>query len=397
VTTADVAAERRPRTALPGWLTLLGVVLVAMNLRPAIAALAPVLPDVRVDLDLSRGAAGLLTALPVLCFGVLAPAVAILGRRLGSERAVLLAMLALAAGIALRSGGGIVAVFAGTLVLGAAITVGNVLVPGLVKQYFPDNAGAVTGLYTAALTGGAALAAGLAAPVRDGLGLAWEPALLVWCLPALVAALVWTPQLRRRHAPEVTPTHGGVWRSPVAWALAVFMGAQALTFYAVLAWLPTLLQERGVSSTDAGWALAVYNLVGMGTSLVLPALATRRRDQLPYALLICLAWVVGLVGLAAAPGMYLVWAVVTGLAQGAGIALALTLIVVRARTPDVARQLSGMVQGVGYLLAASGPFLAGALRDASGGWTAPLAALVTVVGVMAVAAALGAARDRVVG
>jgi CP family cyanate transporter-like MFS transporter len=270
-------------------------------------------------------------------------------------------------------------------------------VPGLVKQYFPDNAGAVTGLYTAALTGGAALAAGLAAPVRDGLGLAWEPALLLWCLPALVAALVWTPQLRRRHAPAVTPTHGGVWRSPVAWALAVFMGAQALTFYAVLAWLPTLLQERGVSSTDAGWALAVYNLVGMGTSLVLPAMATRRRDQLPYALLICLAWVVGLVGLAAAPGMYLVWAVVTGLAQGAGIALALTLIVVRARTPDVARQLSGMVQGVGYLLAASGPFLAGALRDASGGWTAPLAALVTVVGVMAVAAALGAARDRVVG
>jgi CP family cyanate transporter-like MFS transporter len=379
------------------WFTLLGVVLVALNLRPAIAALSPVLPDVRIDLGLSRGAAGLLTALPVLCFGALAPAVVVLGRRLGSERAILLGMLALVAGIALRSGGGVILVFAGTLVLGAAITVGNVLVPGLVKQYFPDNAGAVTGLYTAALTGGAALAAGLAAPVRDGLGLSWEPALLLWCLPALVAALVWTPQLRRRHAPAVIPTYGGVWCSPVAWALAVFMGAQALTFYAVLAWLPTLLQERGVSSTDAGWALAVYNLVGMGTSLVLPALATRRRDQLPYALLICLAWVVGLVGLAAAPGMHLVWAVVTGLAQGAGIALALTLIVVRARTPNVARQLSGMVQGVGYLLAASGPFLAGALRDSSGGWTAPLAALVAVVGVMAAAAALGAARDHVVG
>jgi CP family cyanate transporter-like MFS transporter len=384
-------AGARPRYA--GRLALLGVVLLALNLRAAIAGLAPLLPDVRLDLGLGSGTAGLLTTLPVLCFGLLSPLAALLGRRIGVEQALLLAMLGIVAGSLLRTVAGVAWVLAGTVVIGAGITVGNVLVPSFVKQGFPDRQGRVTAMTTAALTGGAAVAAAGTAPLANA-GLGWRGALLVVGGLAAVAAVAWLPQLRRRHVAPVVRLGGtAVLRSPVTWQLAVFMGMQSLTYYAVLAWLPTLLRDEGVSAAGAGWALALFNLLGIATAVAAPALAARRADQRGLALVTCLAWGAGLLGLLLLPSLCLLWAALTGLAQGAGIGLALALLVLRARTPESARDLSGAVQSVGYLLGSTGPVVLGVLHDASAGWTVPLVALCVAIAVMAVAA-LGAGRDR---
>ena len=390
----EQAARRVPSAAL----TLAGVLLVAVNLRAAIAALGPLLSDVRADLHIGRGTAGLLTTVPVICFGVLSPVAVLLGRRLGSERALLVAVLGIAAGSAVRLLPSLGWMFVGTAVIGAGITVGNVLVPTVVKRDFGHRSGAVTGLYTAAMTAGAATAAAVSAPIADHAAGGWRGALLVWAAPALLAAAVWSPQVRRRHVPP--PSSGGargpVRRSSITWALVLFMALQSLTFYALLAWLPALVADHGASAGGAGLALSLFNLLGIPTSLAVPVLAARRPDQRPVAVAICAGWLVMVGGLLVAPRLYLLWSVVGGLAQGGGIGMLFILIVLRARGPEVARALSGTVQTIGYLVGSGGPFLAGALRDATGSWTWPLVLLLAAVTVMS-AGAVWAARDRQVG
>jgi CP family cyanate transporter-like MFS transporter len=404
------------RTATSATAVIVAIVLVAFNLRASIAAVSPLLPDIRTDLGLSRTAAGLLTTLPVLCFSALAAASAALGRRLGNDRAIVLAMVVLAAACALRLLPAAAWFFAGTVVLGAAIAVGNVLTPTLVKQHLAGRSthlvGVATGLYTAALIGGAAVASAISAPLADT-GAGWRGALLVWAAPALLAAVAWSVLVRRpagvgvpvegnvqpgtrdgvREDGRVRPT---VTRSWVTWALAVFMGTQSLAYFAVLAWLPALLRDNGIDAQQAGLALSLFNLLGIATALVTPTLAGRMTDQRALALSVCGLWAIGTVGLLVDPGLYLVWSVLTGLAQGAAISLALALIVLRARTPDIARQLSGTVQSVGYLIGAVGPFALGALRDATQGWSASLVALLAAVTIMAIGA-WGAGQNKVVG
>ncbi|MGX7672794.1 CynX/NimT family MFS transporter [Plantactinospora sp. DSM 117369] len=379
-----------------GWLTLLGVVLLALNLRAAIAAVPPLLPELQVDLDLGRGAAGLLTALPVLCFGLLSPLAALLGRRIGIELALLAAMLGIVLGSLTRTLPHAGWMLLGTAIVGAGITVGNVLVPSAVKQHFPSRPGLATGLSTASLTTGATLAAAVSAPLAYTVGLGWRGSLLALGGLAAVAALGWLPQVRRRHTapvPEPPRSRRSVLRSRVTWQLAIFMATQSMLYYALLTWLPSMLRDQGVEPTRAGAALAMFNLLGIGTALVVPTLAVRRPDQRGLALVICAGWAVGVLGLLALPSLYPLWTVSAGLAQGAAISLTLTLLVLRARTPGSARELSGAVQSVGYLLSATAPVLVGALRDVATGWGLPLAALAVVTAVMTVSA-LGAGRDR---
>jgi CP family cyanate transporter-like MFS transporter len=404
------------RTATSATAVILAIVLVAFNLRAGIAAVSPLLPDIRTDLGLSRTAAGLLTTLPVLCFSALAAASAALGRRLGNDRAIVLALVVLAAACALRLLPAAAWFFAGTVVLGAAIAIGNVLTPTLVKQHLAGRSahlvGVATGLYTASLIGGAAVASAISTPLA-GTGVGWRGALLVWAAPALLAAVVWSVLVRRpagvgvlvegnmqqsaqASAREDTRVRPNVTRSWVTWALALFMGTQSLAYFAVLAWLPALLRDNGIGARQAGLALSLFNLLGIVAALVMPTLAGRMADQRLLALSVCGVWAIGVVGLLVDPGLYIVWSVLAGLAQGAAISLALALIVLRARTPDVAGQLSGTVQSMGYLIGAAGPFALGALRDATQGWSASLAALLAAVTLMAIGA-WGAGQNKVVG
>ncbi|WP_064745224.1 CynX/NimT family MFS transporter [Pseudonocardia acaciae] len=389
-----VPSTDRPEYPTHRWATLLGIVLIAVNMRAAIAATGPLVPDIRADLGLSRAAVSLLTTLPLLCFGLLATGAAALGRRIGSERALLLAMLGVAAGSLLRVTPATAWLLLGTALIGAAVAVVNVLLPTVVKQHFGRRASAVTGVYTAALIAGAATASGLSAPLARLDGLGWRGALLVAGAPALVAAVVWLPRLRGTHLPPKR-VRISVLRSRVTWALAVFMGMQSLLFFAMTAWLPSLLRDAGVSAYRAGVALALFNLLGVVGSLVVPAVAARRASQLPVAFAVCLAWAVALAGLNFAPGYYLVWSVLSGLAQGAALSLTLTLIVLRAPDADTARGLSGTVQGIGYLLAATGPLAMGTLRDATPGWGVPLLALGLATAVMAASSPWSAGRGQV--
>ncbi|MFC4116611.1 MFS transporter [Nonomuraea zeae] len=380
-------------------LLALGIVLIAANLRPAIAATATVLDSITGDLHLSGVAAGALTTLPVLCFGLCGPVAPLLVRRLGIERALALALAAVAAAAALWLGGSATVLFAGTVLVGVAAAVGNVLLPVLVRRDFPDRAGLVSGLYTTALACAAALAAAVTVPLGDAIGRGWPGALAVWGLPALAALVVWAPQLRRgARPPDQAPSGpGGVarlLRDPLAWQVTGLMGFQALSYHATLAWLPSVFTDAGLDRATAGILLSVAGFVAIPVSLVLPALAARRPGQRGWIVLLTALTATGLLGLLVAPAAapYL-WVSLMGLGQGPIFPLTLTIIVLRSRTTEDTIALSTMAQSIGFVIAAAGPLALGLLRTASGTWTAGIVLLLALL-VPQLLTGLAAARDR---
>lgn len=382
-------------------LLLAAVLLVGVNLRGALAAVSPVLPEIRADLHLSPSLVSLVTTLPVLCFAAAAPAAAWFGQRTGARPAILSALLLLAVATAARVLGGSAVLLVGTVAIGLAMTVGNVLLPPVVKREFGAGAGRVTGLYTAALAAGAALTAALTAPIAERWG--WRVGLAGWALLALVAAVLWRVAAGRagptRPVPVTLSSAVGVqepsagpsvWRHPVAWAVGLLLALQTLLYYAVTTWLPTVLVDRLHASVSTGAAAAsLYQLVGILGALLVPALIGRWRGQVGLGLVVGAGWTVLFAGLLAWPVGWGLWVTVGGLAQGAGVALSFTVIVLRAHDERAARQLSGMAQLVGYGIGATGPLLAGGLYDATGGWVVPLATMggiaVCYTGVAAVA------------
>ncbi|MBX5475400.1 MAG: MFS transporter [Thermoleophilia bacterium] len=374
-----------------------GLVLTGFNLRIAVASVPPLLDDLERDPGMSSTVAGLLTSLPVLCFGLLAPAAPPLGRRAGGETTLLLALLAVGGGVLARAAGSVGALFAGTAAAGAGIAVGNVIVPAVIKGRFPGRVGLLMGLYTGVLGAGAALAGGLAVPAEDALGM--RGALAVWAAPAAVALLVVAGAARAgEHGGGVRGGAGDLrtlLRDPLAWQLTFFFGLQSAVFYSGLTWLPSILRDGGFGAATAGALLSVYALAGIPASLAAPVLAARARDQRTIAVVSVAPEAVALAGLLAAPGAAPLWVTLYALGQGAAFSLALTLIVLRSPSARRGAELSGMVQAIGYCVAALGPLVVGALHDAEGGWTAPLLLLLVCCAPMA-AAGLGAGRARLV-
>jgi MFS transporter, CP family, cyanate transporter len=400
------ATPEQPRRGLVGGAVLAtGVLLIAVNLRMGVASVSPVLSDIRADLDLSAAIASLLTTIPVVAFGAFAFLTPGLARRIGMHRLLGACMVALAAGITLRLVPGLTGLFAGTVLVGAAIAVANVLVPAVIKQDFAHRVGLMMGLYTAALSVGAAAASGLAVPLENAVG-GWRHAMALWALPAAAAFLVWIPQLLRTpgrvsaHRVADAPSEYGepslrlLLRDRVALALTVFMGVQSASYYATLTWVPTLLTDQGMSSHDAGWMLSFSAFPGMVASLVAPALAKRARPSwLPVAAAVALTGTAYL-GLATAPASapYL-WMTLIGLGQGATISLALSYIVWRSPDAQHTSHVSTMAQGFGYLFAGLGPLAVGVLHSSTGGWGVPMAALGVLLVVQLISGA-AASRDR---
>jgi MFS transporter, CP family, cyanate transporter len=429
---------RPPGRRGPGGGALAAVlVLVALNLRPAIASVPPVLPDIQRDLGLSGTAAGVLTALPVVCLGVFAPVAARLAARFGVGRVVAASLVVLGAGTLARAAGGAAWLFAATLVAGAGLAVGGALLPGIVKAHFPeDRAATVTGLYTTGLAGGALLAAALTVPLRNLFGGSWAPALALWALPAVATLAVWrrvavadpdrppgeagraeagpaelpaagprpgeprTGELRpgepRAGGRAVAPDGGLPWRSGLAWRVTLYTGLQSLLFYAALTWLSPLYQARGWSAERAGALLAVFSLAQLVATLGLPVLADRTGDRRPWIALSVGACTAGLLLVAVAP-LAAPWpvAALIGFGVGGQFAMALTLLVDVAADPAASQRLSGMAFLVGYLLAAAGPAAVGGLYDATGGFTAAFLAL-TGIGVVTLALGVSVRRGPVV-
>jgi MFS transporter, CP family, cyanate transporter len=395
----SVHATQRPTRSVPApaWWIGVAIVLVAANLRPAVVGVSPLLSEIQASERLSATTAGVLTALPVLCFGLIAPVAPLLARRIGIERALLAALVLLTAGFLVRSSGPLAALFAGTVLIGSAIAVGNVLLPSLIKRDFAHRTGLMTGLYTMAITGGGALAAGVTVPVAQAAGLGWRAALASWALFVVVALVCWLPHARRAGRPVRVDgiRVGGLWRDALAWQVTVYMGLQSLGYFAVTAWLPALLVDRGYDPVVAGWLLALSTAAGIAGATIAPMLATRGRRQRGLALGITAVAAVGLLGVLAPIGVEPVAVLLLGWAQSAALGLSLTLVAVRAPDAAHAAQLSGMAQSVGYVLAATGPFAVGALHDVTSGWTVPLLLLLALLAVQGTAGVL-AGRDRLV-
>ncbi len=376
------------------------VVLLAVNLRPAVAGVGPVLPDLRADLPLSGAGAAVLTTLPVLCFGLLAPLAPRLARRYGIEPVLVGVMLALAVGAFGRVLDGPVALFAGTVVAGGAIAIGNVLLPPLIKQDFPERTGLMMGVYTMAVSGAAAVAAGVAVPLGEVSDLGWRGALAAWAVPAVGAALAWAalvrlPRLHGRRPAAAPPAGTSVLRDPLAWQLTVFFGLQALSFYAVLAWLPSMYRDFGASPASAGFLLSLSGLVQIPVSLVVPGLAGRARHQVWFATGATALIGVGLLGVLLAPmAAPAVWVVLVGAGQGACFALGLNLFVLRTRAVSDTARVSAMAQSIGYTICALGPLLVGVLHELTTAWTTPLLVLLALLVPQLVSGAL-AGRRRV--
>ncbi len=377
----------------------LGILVFALNLRAAIVAISPLLHQIQRDLNLTGGEAGLLTTLPVACFGLFSPLAPRLAQRFGIELTLFGSTLLMAAAFAVRLVPTTSALFAGTLIAGISIAIGNVLVPALIKRDFPTHGGKMTAAYVTSLSVGPALAAGLTVPLQRTFGLDWRSALFVWIALPLATLVVWLPQLRTVHRPG---SDGGVslaamFRSPLAWQVTFFMGFQSLVFYSTIAWLPTLYIMRGLDASAAGGLLSLASFVSIPVVLIVPLLSARMRNQTPLVWVMGALYMIGLLGLMLDPvSLAVVWATAIGAAQAMTISLAISFIM--ARSPDGAHaaQLSSMSQGIGYIMAAFGPYLFGVVRDLSGGYIAPVAALLLVV-VPMIAAGIGAAQPRFVG
>jgi CP family cyanate transporter-like MFS transporter len=312
----------RDPSHLRGVLLVVGIVLLAANMRSALTSVAPLIGEIRADTGISNGVAGLLTTLPLLAFGVLSPVAPRLARRFGIERMLLANLLLLAAGIVVRSAGTVAVLFLGTAVLGAAIVVGNVLLPALVKREFPQRVGLMTSVYSTALGISAAFAAGVSVPVAQLTGMGWRGSLALWALPALVAAVAWVPQLRRSDQPENASAQtsqgvSGLWRSALAWQVTLFMGLQSLAYYVTLTWLPEILQEEGMSATRAGWMLGISQAVAIVTIFLAPVIAGRKSSQQGVVVAAVSLSGAGTLGLLVAGSTASVlWVVLLGLGRG---------------------------------------------------------------------------------
>jgi CP family cyanate transporter-like MFS transporter len=385
------------------WLALAGLVLLAGNLRAPISSLGSVLQHVRADLGLSASTAGLVTSLPLLCFGVVGAVTPWLARRWGVDRVIGASLAVLTIALVARVVGGSTALVAGTLVLCTGIAVANVLLPVVAKQRFPSRVGPVTGVYTAALAAGSAMAAAVSAPVADRAG--WQVGLGSWAVLAAVALGTWgalvvrAPGPPRRiddtTTPASSPAVGPLLRYPVTWALTVFFGAQAVIAYVQMGWLPAIYVDAGTSQTTAGALLAGSILIGVPVYFVVPVLAVRLAGQRVLAIALSVVTAAALIGLMLSParGAW-VWAALLGLGSGA-FPLALTLFVLRGASVAQTAALSAIAQSAGYLLAAVGPLAVGVLRDATGAWTVPLTALLGVVAAQGIAGCM-AGRNVVV-
>ncbi|GGM90116.1 CynX/NimT family MFS transporter [Streptomyces fuscichromogenes] len=414
VTARAVASDGSPVTGTRAWTTrlvVLGIVLSAVNLRPAITSLGALLEEVRDGLGMSGSVAGLLTSVPPLCFAVFGFTAPRLARRFGPVAVVCAGMVAITAGLLIRPYAGSTAGFLAASALALmGIALSNVLMPVIVKRWFPDRVGSMTGVYSMALAAGTAVAAAVTVPTTDALGGGWQAGLAVWAGLAAVAVLPWVPLLRDRGtapapapAPETEararaerrPPALRITRSRTAWALAVFFGLQATAAYITMGWMAQIFRDAGVSASTAGLLLALTMVMGVPLAFVIPRVATRLPHQGPIVIALGVCGLAGYAGLYLAPaGGAWAWAVLLGVSNCA-FPLALTMVGMRARTGAGVVQLSAFAQSAGYLISIPGPLLVGVLYQHSGGWGLPIALM---VGLMIPQMAVGvlAGRDRTV-
>ncbi len=383
------------------FLLITGIIIISFNLRPAITSVGPLMSTIRDDIGLSNWSVGLLTSLPLITFAIMSPIAARLGNRYSNERIILLGLIVLLSGFAVRSITEIPLIFTGTILIGIGIAVCNVLLPGVVKDKFPLHVGLMTSVYSTAMGVSASVASGVSVPLAIDMDLGWQGALLVWSIPAVLGLLIWIFISNKRTSTSettfLTETDSNIWKSPLAWQIAAYMGLQSFLFYVTISWLPEILHSNGMDKETAGWMLSLTQIIGLPASFIVPVIASKFTSQRVIVVIMGLISIVGYAGLLLGTTYttLLISITLIGLALGGTFALALAFLGMRARNAKQAAALSGMAQAPGYLLAAVGPLLIGYLFDLTQAWTAPIITLI-IVSTLVLLAGLGAGRNKYV-
>ncbi|NMO88644.1 CynX/NimT family MFS transporter [Actinomycetospora sp. TBRC 11914] len=424
MTTSTGATRPAAASATGGSLLAVAVLLVALNLRGPIVAVAPVVDAIRTDLGVPAAVAGLLTSLPVLAFAVASSPASWLIGRIGPERAVLVGLAVLGAGTLLRSSDGVAGALGGTVLIGIGITVGNVVVPVIIGRDFPHRSGPLLGAYTAVMNIGSMITLSITVPLADGVG--WRVALLAWLVVALAAAALWVVAVRRRpggfgavgrsvtderepdehepyeHEPAgralptgATTAERPPWRRPVGWLLVAAFAGQSFSYYGLTAWLPEILADlRGLGPASAGVASSLFQILAVAGALATPLVRTRTGSLRAAFVPVALGWLALPGGLLFAPALWPLWCALGGAAQGGGFFVFFSAVLAASRSTDGNRRLGAFMQTGGYAVGALGPTVVGALHGVGGvgaAWTAPL---VLVLGALVALSASGWAATR---
>jgi len=388
-----------------GAVVVVGVLLVALNLRGPLVAPSAVIGPIQADLGITSAVAGLLTSLPVLCFAVATlPASWLIGR-IGLERAVLVALVLLTAGTLVRPAADVTAAMIGTVLIGVGITIGNVAVPVVIGRDFPRRSSAMLGAYTAALNIGSMITLSLTVPVAGAVG--WRWALAAWVSLVLLAVVGWSVAARGRASGTTDDgahadagTEGAVdppkwWRRGVVWGLIAAFGGQSFAYYGLTAWLPEILTSlRGLDAAGAGAAASIFQIAAVIGAIGVPVLRARTNSLRTSFVVVAVCWLALPLGLLLLPGGWPMWCALGGAAQGGGFTVLVAAVLARAHGVTDSRRISAAMQGGGYALGAAGPTVVGAVHESTLGWTVPLVLVAVALALLAASglASTGGAR-----
>lgn len=390
--------DRLPLVAM--LVLLAALLLLGANLRSPLTSLAPVIANISEDLQIGPAIAGLLTSIPVLCFGIFTPIAALLIGRVGVEASIFITLSGVAIGSIVRAMGGIEAAMAGTMIIGLSITIGNIACLMVIARDFRKNASVVNGLYSASLSVGTMITSALTMPLALIFG--WRIAIASWAFWAVFAIFAWilAIHLKKRakrslraeaarrlhdHAPRpishaskpsarprtiIVQEEGPVLKRPIVWMLAGCFAMHTFVYYALTAWLPTYLTHAiALSEVEAGYAASVFQILGLSGSFLIPVMAAKDRFSWPSLMIFISAlWIMTPLGLVIAPTWWPLWSLFGGICCGGGFTVIFTLVIRIAHNVEDSRNISATVQGVGYIVASTSPFLTGFIHQATGDW-----------------------------
>lgn len=398
--TLDKTQDRK----ITNWLLVIGFLLIAANLRAPLTSVGSLISFIRDDLGISASVAGSITTIPLLAFALFSPFAPKIASRIGMERTVFIALVSLVFGILLRSASGVFTLFLGTAFIGLGIAIGNVLLPGIIKMNFPLRIGIMTSMYAVSMNIFAALASGLSVPFASIGNFGWKGSLVLWDVLAIITLILWTPQLKKsKRRPkeeqgkkQETKAQSSMWKSKLAWQITGFMGMQSLVFYTIITWLPEILMMQGYSANAAGWMLFLLQFALIPITFFVPLIAESMRNQKMLSVITGVLFIAGIILLLT--GKYYlmpVAAILMGIANGSAFSLSMMFFSLRTSDGKEATEISGMAQSIGYLFAATGPVLFGAMYDIASSWTIPLFMLM-VVSVIILYTGIESGKDRLI-
>ncbi len=379
---------------------IIGVILIACNLRSPITGVGSLIAQIMHDLQLSGSLSGLITTVPLVAFAIVSPFASKAANRFGMGKTIIASLVILSAGIVLRSCGSTAAFFVGTAVIGVGIAFGNALLPSIIKSAFPARVGVLTGIYTTCIALSAGLSSGISIPIANASSYSWRGSLSVWIIPAGIAILVWIPLRKYRTAPPISGEpirFGSFLRSSIAWSVAIYMGVQSLLFYSFVAWLPEILHSKGIASDTAGYFASLYQWIGIPASFAVPLLAGRLKDQRLLASVIAILYAAGLLLFLLDDSLFalLLGVLLSGFCTGGCLSLSMCLMGLRANDAAQTAALSGISQSFGYALAAISPALLGDMYDRAASWRIPLIFLILMT-IVLFAAGIIAGQQRTI-